>query len=234
MNTINLIYEHFVKARPALVYHAFTNATALREWMCDVATTHLRPGGRVYMAWNSGFYMSGEFLCLEADREILFTWNGRGEPAPTQVRVKLTARDGGTQVELTHEQVGTSKKWAGTIKEINEGWKSSLENLVSVLESGADLRLTLRPMMGVYPGEFDAAIAQKLGVPVEQGMRLAGVVDGMGAQAAGLQAEDVFIRLAGREIHGYPDLAAAIQGHRAGDKVEVVFYRGSQKLTTTM
>ena len=36
--TQTVISEKFIKANPALVYQAFTNATVLKEWLCDVAT----------------------------------------------------------------------------------------------------------------------------------------------------------------------------------------------------
>ena len=67
-----------------------------------------------------------------------------------------------------------------------------------MLGSGPDLRITNRPMMGISPSDFNAEIAKKLGVPVNTGMRLDGVVDGMGAQSAGLQKDDVLIEFAGR------------------------------------
>ena len=74
-------FEQMIKTPPAQVYTAFTNATALREWMCDVATLIPRAGGRVYLYWNSGYYSAGEYSHLEPDRCVDFTWQGRGELA---------------------------------------------------------------------------------------------------------------------------------------------------------
>lgn len=234
MNTQTLTFEQFVKAPPSQVYHAFTNATALREWMCDIATVSPHPSGRLYMAWNSGFYMAGEYVALKPDQAVTFTWFGRGEPTPTQVSVTLTEKDGGTLVRLAHEQVGEGQAWENTVKEIRQGWGESLENLASTLETGHDLRFTLRPMLGIALGDFNAELAGKLGVPVSEGIRLDGVVDGMGAQVAGLQANDVIIGLAGCVIKTYPDLPNALQGKRAGNRVEVIFYRGGEQMTTIM
>jgi uncharacterized protein YndB with AHSA1/START domain len=234
MNNKTFTFEQLIKARPSLVYHAFTNSTVLHEWMCDLATANPKPGGRLYMAWNSGFYMAGEYFTLEPDRQIIFSWYGRGEPTPSLVRVTLEEKENGTLVHLSHEQVGSGIEWENTVKEIQDGWKSSLENLASVLETGHDLRFTLRPMLGIYPGEYNAEIAQKLGVPMATGLRLDGVADGMGAQIAGLQTNDVLVRLGGHDLIDYADLTAALQNKRAGDTVEVVFYRGGEKMTVMM
>ncbi|HSQ39514.1 MAG TPA: DinB family protein, partial [Anaerolineales bacterium] len=114
-------------------------------------------------------------------------------------------------------------------------WADSLENLKSVLETGIDLRIANRPMMGIVPGDFTEEQATALGVPVSEGLRLADVVDGMGAQACGLQKDDVIVEFAGHAINNdassFPN---AISGKKGGDAVEVVFYRGMEKKTVTM
>ena len=42
-----LKFETYIPARPEQVFYAFTNASALREWLCDLATVDPRPGGRM-------------------------------------------------------------------------------------------------------------------------------------------------------------------------------------------
>ena len=54
-----LTFEQTIQAPIDQVYRAFTNATALREWLCDTATVDARPGGRVYLAWISNYYRRG-------------------------------------------------------------------------------------------------------------------------------------------------------------------------------
>ncbi len=234
MKTQSLTFEQFVNAPASQVYQAFTNATLLREWMCDLATLVPHPGGRLYMAWNSGFFMVGEFTRLEPFEAIAFTWSGRYEPAPTRVHITLVEKDGGSLVRLVHEGVGVGEAWENTIKEIQDGWKGSLENLASVLETGADLRITLRPMLGISIGDFTSEQASSLGVPVTTGIRIDSTLPGMGAQAAGLQRDDVIVGMAGQAITDFASLSNALQGKRAGDCVEVVFYRGGQNVTVSM
>lgn len=227
-------FTQTAKSTPAMAYHAFTNATAMKEWLCDVATLLPRVGGRVYMAWNSGYYTCGEFTELETDRKISFSWRGRNDPTASHVQVSLEQVKDGTRISLEHKVEGNGEAWVEIIREIEDGWKGSLENLVSVLETGEDLRLTLRPMLGITVTDFNAEIAAKEGIPVSKGIRLDGVIEGMGAKAAGLMPNDVIVGMAGREIRDFPDLATALQRKRAGDNVEVEVYRGNKKLTLNM
>jgi uncharacterized protein YndB with AHSA1/START domain len=230
MSTHTLTIEQFVKAPPAQVFFAFTNAMALREWLCNVATVAPRPGGRMYLWWNGDFYSAGEYTALEPNQLVGFTWSGRGDPAPTQVIVTLTEKDGGALVTLKHT-VADEK----VIDSYQKEWIGSLENLVSVLETGRDLRITNRPLLGVYPGDFTPEQAKSLGVPVTEGFRLDGVIDGLGAQAAGLQKDDVVVALGGHTIsNDFATFVAALQGKKAGEAVKVEFYRGPEKKTVNM
>ena len=229
-----LTFQKTVQAPAKMVYRAFTNATSLREWFCDVATVDPKPGGRMYLAWNSGFYASGEYLETKPNRRIAFTWFGRGEPRPTKVNVRLSKDDGGTRVTLEHSRVGTGPKWERVVKEIKEGWTDSLDNLASVMETGEDQRFSRRPMLGIGVSDFNEAIANQLGVPVSKGIRIDSAIDGMGAKAAGLQAGDVIVGLDGIDTTDGGSLFTAVQPHRAGEIVEVVFYRGGEKKKVMM
>jgi uncharacterized protein YndB with AHSA1/START domain len=219
-----------IQAPPAQVCRAFTNANGLREWLCDVATAVPRKGGRLYVYWDDGYYAAGEFVAVTPDKKAAFTWLGKGEPAPTRVEVALAARKGGTQVTLTHSGIGTGKAWAGRYEEFVHAWEVGLENLQSVLETGVDLRVVRRPMLGIWLGEeMNAELAAKSGLPVAYGVRLSAVIDGMGAQAAGLAKDDVIVGLAGKKVTGYASFTPALQGRRAGDIVPVTYYRGGEK-----
>lgn len=234
MATQVLKFKRTVNAPPAEVYRAFTNATALREWLCDAAQADPRKGGRVHLWWNVGYYTTGEYTALVPNRKVAFTWRGRSDPDATSVQVSLAAKNGATRVTLAHAGVGAGKAWAATAQGLAHEWAKNLENLQSVLEAGHDLRLTLRPLLGISIGEFSAEIATRLGVPVREGLRLDGVVEGLGAHVAGLQKDDVIVSLAGKKVAGWPTMAAALRAHRAGDEVKVVFYRGAEKRAVAM
>ena len=61
------------------------------------------------------------------------------------------------------------------------------------------------------------------------GYRLAGVVPGSPAAAAGLQAGDEIVSIGGLAIAGIKDVAAALAARQPGDNVEVVFRRDGRE-----
>jgi membrane-associated protease RseP (regulator of RpoE activity) len=68
-----------------------------------------------------------------------------------------------------------------------------------------------------------------LQVPVNEGIRLGNVVDGMSAQRAGLEKDDVLVELGGKPLASWTDLQLALQDQRAGDEVALVFYRRAER-----
>jgi hypothetical protein len=77
-----------------------------------------------------------------------------------------------------------------------------------------------RPVLGVRLADADGA-----------GAKLLEVTPGLGANAAGLQPEDVITKFNGVTITGESDLREAIQATKAGDVVEIVFRRGAEEKT---
>lgn len=232
--TRSLTFEQSVPASPDAIYEAFTNATALREWLCDVATTAPKEGGRCYLAWNDGYYSSGEFTRLVPGEEIAFSWQGRGEPAPSSVNVQLKADGNATRVSVVHGDIGAGDGWDEVASAMEEAWPFSLENLHSIFSSGEDLRFTQRPMLGVTVSDFDETIAERLDVPVSEGICLDGVVPEMGAGVAGLRENDVIVGIDGEEVTDWASLSNVLQRRRAGDEVEVTFYRGPERKEVRM
>jgi uncharacterized protein YndB with AHSA1/START domain len=236
--TQTLSFKRTIQAPAAEVYRAFTNATALTEWMCNISFTDPQKGGRIYAGWNDGYHASGAFTNVDPvnAKRVAFSWHGSGEPAATQVRVLFKEKKGATTMSVTHSGFGSGPAWTKAARDLAHGWESGLENLQSVLETGEDLRLTLRPMVGLVGGdELDPELNAKLGLPAHtRGLRLNGVVEGMGLHRAGLGKDDVLVGLGGKKVTGWNSLVNILQQHRAGDKIAAVFYRHGQKQTVTM
>ena len=229
-----LKFRLLIQAPAQQIYAAFTRANALSQWLCNGADVDAHEGGRMYLWWQGGYYSSGEYLRLTPGVKLAFTWHGRNEPGTTIVKVTLEPQeDGGTLLKLNHTDIGEGKIWRAASREYQKGWLSSLENLRSVLETGQDLRLVRRPMLGVSGLEdMTPALAESLGVPFVSGLRLDGTVEGYGAHAAGLQKDDILTKLAGEKTASYGDLVKVLQGLKAGDEVKVNFQRAGEKQTT--
>ncbi len=229
-----LTYERIIPARPADLYRAFTSSTALREWLCDTATTSARPNGHVFVGWNDGYYATGHFVELLENRVVCFSWQGRGEPRPTQVHVAIQPVAAGTGLTLTHSAIGHGPEWGDKVAEFDRAWRRALENLESVVTTGEDLRVTRRPMLGILPATLTAAEAGRLGLPDAAGVRLSGVVPGLGAEAAGLRADDVVVAIDGLPTPDVNGLRVALRGRNAGDTVVVDYIRDGARQATGM
>src|SRR5262249_24527549 len=134
----------------------------------------------------------GTISDLTKDEKLTFTWRGPGDHDPSEVHLSLASKDGGTLVEIEH--TGISSEQAA--EAMRRAWEAGLENLQSVVETGKDLRFIRRPMFGLSGGDvLNAETAARLGVPVKEGIWLDGLVEGMGAQKAGIQKDDVVVSL---------------------------------------
>lgn len=234
MGVQTLSFNQIIKTSPEEAYRAFTNASALREWLCNFATVNPRPGGRFYLWWNSGYYTSGEFSIADANQKAAFSWRGRGEPADTQVVVTFSPQDDGTLVTLDHTQVGEGEEWEDVTPEIKKGWKNGLENLASICETGEDLRFVMRPMLGILLDEFTPEFAEQIGLPNNEGIRLGGTLAGMGAEASGLKEGDVILSIGKIATTDIDSLEKVLNTYRAGDTVEVTYYREGEKKSVHM
>ncbi len=230
-----LEFTETIAAPVEQVYAAFGSSIAMESWFADFAEIVLSENDRFYCWWNVGYYATGIFTKIIENEQIALTWNGLGEPHETQVDIFFTEKDGVTEVKIEHGDIGSSSEWTERVTAYQKGWKTGLQNLKSVLETGLDKRIYERPMLGIIPGDLvDEEKAAANDLPVSFGVILTGTVEGMGAEAAGLDKDDLLTSLNGHELKGYQDFAAAIGKNKAGDKVEVIYYRNGKKKTVQM
>ena len=64
-----------------------------------------------------------------------------------------------------------------------------------------------------------------------EGVYVAGVTDGSGAKAAGVEPGDVVVKIAGKKVHNMAELQESIAKHRPGDKVSVTIMREKKEKT---
>lgn len=229
-------FEKTINAPVDLIYRAFTSSTALREWLCDISTTNPEEGGWIYLVWNRGYFASGYYTKLVPDKAVSFQWIGKGEPAWTQVDVTITplGEDGNYKLMLRHSGIGDGKAWATAREEISKGWKLGLKNLKSTLEGGQDLRFVERPLIGIYPDDLSGLTQTVLGdlnVPVREGIRVRELVEGYGADQAGIKPGDVVVEVDGQKIDGVRKLLTIMGEYVTGDTISITAYREDEKKT---
>lgn len=232
-NDRSVSQERFIKAPVEHVYDALTLAGDLMAWLCDYARTDPRPGGHFEVRWRTGYEARGRFTELKPDG-VGFTWRGTDEPGETRVWFDLTPAEEGTLLRVTHSGFGQGPEWEKPRAEAEKGWATSLENLASLLETGIDLRLAQQPFLGVHLEPLEPRRATREGIAAEAGVYLTDLVEGAGAEAAGLQKGDVIVSIGELEVRDFDSLVVALRAHRAGDRVEVTFVRGQERMTTTV
>jgi uncharacterized protein YndB with AHSA1/START domain len=229
-----LKFSRLIKAAPEDVYYAFGTAQGWRDWMCDSGRFENRAGGAYQLSWNSGWFAAGSVKDIEKPERIVLAWRGKEDPGYTEVTIRLTAEGDDTRVDIVHAGFGQDEAWEIIRQESQKGWEIGLENLESIFDTGIDLRIARRPLLGIFAADFNEQIAKDLGVPISKGVRIDRAVEGLGAEKAGLKSSDVIIEMAGKAITGFADFGPALQGKHAGDVISVTFYRGPEKHTVDM
>jgi len=139
----SLEIKRFINAPPARVYKAWTDPAELQRWFGpeDVRTIKIdadvRVGGKY--RWDLQKQDGEEWACLGEYRElvpgkkIVFTWKWDDDEAwenhNSVVTVEFSARDGGTEVKLTHEKLPSEE----SRDRHNQGWSSVLDRLEKFL-----------------------------------------------------------------------------------------------------
>ena len=212
-------------ASPAEAFRFFRHETALRDWLCDRAYLNARINGEFYFLFQNGYTIQGKLMDYIPDRRLEFSWLTLPESRQSTVEVTLSETATGTEVAIAHHNPDETAR---------QKWPDWLENFQSVLEEGIDLRIARRPRLGIMIDEFNPEIAKRIGVPVQQGLRLGGTVEGTGARAAGLLKDDVIVSLDGHLVSDYDSLSLPLQSLHAGDQPEIVFYRGPVQHTVPL
>ncbi len=228
MPTTTIVIKRQIACPAAGVFRALVNSTGLREWFCDSAQTQPKVDGRIFVGWNDGTALIGKFTKLVPGKKIEIDIRANeGDTDRSHVVITLSERNGKTNVTLSDSSDG--KDWLKISHAVEQGWNDGLDNLKSVLETGEDLRITQKPMLGI-----DMAAANDDGSRRSQGVLLNGVIVGMGAQLAGLQKGDVILGIAGEKTPDFAALDQTLKMHKAGETVSVVFERTGHRQKTAL
>jgi uncharacterized protein YndB with AHSA1/START domain len=136
---LSLDIKRFINAPPDRVYAAWTDPAQLKRWFGpESVETHdfiadVRVGGKyrwdLSNAEGEKMTARGEYRELQPGRKIVFTWqwddDETWENHISIVTVELSARDGGTELRLIHEQLPNTASRDGH----TGGWNSALNKL---------------------------------------------------------------------------------------------------------
>ena len=89
-----------------------------------------------------------------------------------------------------------------------------------------------RGYLGIAPLNLTPVIASEIGVPVQEGIIVARVVEGSDAQSAGLRGGDVIVAMDNQPIRNTGDLSKFLLDHSPGQRISVRLFRGGAELET--
>jgi S1-C subfamily serine protease len=125
------------------------------------------------------------------------------------------------------------------------GFAIPINTAKAVLNDLMTLGRVKRPALGVRTVPVNPELADEIGLPVDFGLLIIGVVPGSSADQAGLRAGseraylgnipimlggDLIVAIDGEKIQDQDDLTQMMNNHRAGDTVKVTIYRNKKKM----
>ncbi|GAB4524695.1 MAG: hypothetical protein OHK0046_39760 [Anaerolineae bacterium] len=224
-----LTFTRSIAAPVETVYRYFTNRDDVCDWLCFDADIHAVPEGYMLLIWREGHHVYGRFRTVEENKQLVLSWQAQDEALASLLTV--TFEDQNDQTRLMVEHSGLED--TANIASYQAQWDASLDNLKSVIETGANLTFTNRVLIGIYPAEFTPESAEALGIPVQYGVRVGNVIPNYSAQLVGLQTDDVITAIDGVSMEN-ATIFDVTGKKKPGDVVDVEYYRGSTQHTVKM
>ena len=99
-----------------------------------------------------------------------------------------------------------------------------------VIDDLLEFGIVQRGLLGIQIRDVSAQLSEAENLHTVEGVYVAAVNSGSGAEEAGIRAKDVIIGIDGKEVRNTSRLQELVAIHRPGDKVEVLFLRdGNEK-----
>lgn len=145
---------------------------------------------------------------------------------------------GGPLFNMYGEVIGiTTAKYSGTTNSGASiegiGFAIPIDDVMGIISDLIDYGYVTGAYMGITVKDIDKDAAAQFGLPTE-GAYVVEVLEGSGADKAGIQPKDLIVGLDGRAISSRTDLTRALRNYKAGDTVTVDVVRSGRELTLTI
>ena len=230
MTTKKLNFTQQVTAPLSYVYYLFNNKSGWSEWFAVKAYGYVKQS----LVMHAYHETEGDFLlhftAVKPEEQIQFDLTEMKTKQTSQVEVTFSEEGGMVTVALKHSGLPAERT------DFYENlWGKGLENLKSMAEEGIDLRTWERPFLGVTVESWiDSEMAEEKSLAVDYGMLLSSVIEGRGAETAGLQQGDIIVQMDGVELHDFSQFLEVMTGKKAGDEVDLGFFREDEKQEVTL
>lgn len=140
---------------------------------------------------------------------------------------------GGPLVNMAGEVIGITNAKLAAVGVEATGFAISTETAVPVIEQLIRNGRAIHPWLGVSLVPVDSVLVQQFNLAADKGAFIAEVVRSSPAGLAGLKPEDVIVGFAGKEVTNVDSLIQTIRRAQVGQKVEIVYWRGTTKSSTS-
>ena len=164
------------------------------------------------------------------DRSVS-TSNGKMKLIQTDAAIN-PGNSGGALVNLYGQVVGICSSKISDLDAEGLGFAIPISDAIPIVkELISKGYVSGRPMIGIQGQDIGMQQSMMYGIPV--GVYVVYVEEGSPADKAGLEEYDVITKFNGKEITCFTDLDAAKDECKAGDTVEIEFYRYDERKTMT-
>ena len=133
----DVVVTRLIAASPATVFSFFTDVTRWTSWQGVDGELDPRPGGIFRIRMPGSEVASGQFVEIDHNRRLVFTWGWEGEasavpPGSTTVVIELEPEGTGTRLRLTHSELAPPP----VAEHHRHGWEKYLDRLAIRAEGG--------------------------------------------------------------------------------------------------
>jgi serine protease Do len=140
---------------------------------------------------------------------------------------------GGPLVNLSGDVVGINSIKISQVGIEGMGYAISIDEAAPIIQQLIEIGYVNRPWLGISIYPVNAQVAQSYSLGIDHGILITEVVAGSPAEAAGLEAGDVITAIGDQEVDNSRALLQAMTSYKIGQAVEITYYRGVSKNTTT-
>ncbi|MFH1003774.1 MAG: trypsin-like peptidase domain-containing protein [Chloroflexota bacterium] len=140
---------------------------------------------------------------------------------------------GGPLLNMSGEVIGINSVKIAQVGVEGVGYAISSHTALPIIEQLVQKGYVIRPWLGVVLRTVDPFLVMRQNLPVDQGVMITEVAPNSPASRAGLQAGDVIVGFADREITSADDLILAINASQIGQSVSITYWRSNGRLTAT-
>jgi serine protease Do len=141
---------------------------------------------------------------------------------------------GGPLVNMAGEVIGITSIKIAQVGVEGMGYAISINEAMPIIKELINTGYVVRPWLGVGLATVNKMVASWYSLAVDTGALVTEVTAGGPAEKAGLKAGDVITAIDGKEVSNAGDLLQIINSYKIGQKVEITFWRGETKSSTSL